>query len=230
MRDRLAARNFSGRVPVFPLPDTVLFPGVLMPLHIFEPRYRQMLADAIAGEGLIAIATLLPGWEEDEGGAPRFHPLATVGELRQVERLPDGRSNITLHGLERVRLEEEYTDLPYRLALARVEPDTDMPDENDPEVRDAKERLLASFGYFLQIVSGPSQPAALVTTGMSYEAAVHGVCQSVGIPVAERLRALAEPGSSERMPFARKWLGKRLNEALEEHGLLRLEPAPGESN
>lgn len=230
MRDRLAERGFSGRVPVFPLPETVLFPGVLMPLHIFEPRYRTMLADAIAGEGLIAIATLLPGWENDEGGAPKFHPLATVGELRQVERLPDGRSNITLHGLERVRLEEEYTDLPYRSAFARVVPDTESPDETDPEIRDAKERLLAAFGYLLQLVNGPAPPAALVTTGMSFEAAVHGICQSLDMPLAERLTALEAAGPSERLPLAREWLGRCLDAALEQRGLPRLEVTASETN
>jgi hypothetical protein len=129
-----------------------------------------------------------------------------------------------------VSLEEEFTDLPYRLAVGRVVPDTDPPDEKDPETRDAKERLLAAFGYFLQIRSGIAPPATLETTGMSFEAAVHGICQSIDVPVTERLKALEAAGSSERLPFARAWLGERLDATLEELGLPRLAVAEVEAN
>jgi Lon protease-like protein len=230
MRDRLGERGFSGSVPIFPLPGAVLFPGVEMPLHVFEPRYKAMLATALAGEGLIAIATLAPGWEDDETGAPKFHPLATVGVVQNVEALPDGRSNITLLGLERVRLEEEFSDAPFRSARARFVPDRDAPDARDPEARDAIERLMTAFGYLLQLQRPDAPPTLFATDSFTFEEAVHTVCQVLDVPVERRLEALAADGPLERLPFARAWLGEKLDAALEERGLLALAIGAGESN
>jgi hypothetical protein len=135
-----------------------------------------------------------------------------------------------LHGLERVRLEEEFTELPYRSAIARVVPDVDTPDASDPDSREAMDRLMAAFGYLVQLRSGQTAPAVLVTSGMSFEAAVHGVCQSLDIPVVDRLRALEASSLEERLALARLWLGQRLDHALEERGLPRLSVVAGEEN
>lgn len=91
-------------VPIFPLPETVLFPTVLLPLHVFEPRYRQMTEDAIAGEGLMVVTLLQPGWEKDYYGNPAVHAVATLGKIEEHEPLPEGRYSILLRGVERVRL------------------------------------------------------------------------------------------------------------------------------
>lgn len=229
MRDRLAEVGFSGVVPVFPLPTTVFFPGVALPLHVFEPRYRALVKDAAAGEGLIAIATLLPGWEKDYEGAPAFHPLATIGRLGPVAELPDGRSNILLYGLERARLEEEYADRSYRLANARVEPELPV-DEADPEVAELKHRLLVSYAYFLQLVRRADTPITLAGDEVSFEAAVHTLCQSLDVPVVSKLRALEAAGPAQRAPMARAWLAEKLNEVLRERGLPGLAGDAGETN
>lgn len=227
MRDRLFEAGFSGIVPVFPLPTTVFFPGVALPLHVFEPRYRALVHDAAQGEGLIAVATLLPGWEKDYEGAPAFHPLATVGRLGPVAELPDGRSNILLYGLERARLEEEYGDRPYRLAQARVEPEAAV-DEADPEVADLKDRLLVTWAYFLQLVRRADAPIALAD--VSFEAAVHTLCQALDVPVVSKLRALEAAGPAQRAPVARAWLAEKLDAVLRERGLPGLVGDRGESN
>jgi Lon protease-like protein len=114
------------RVPVFPLPNVVFFPKTLLPLHIFEPRYRQMVTHCLALDQRMAVALLKPGWKEDYHAKPDFHAVATVGKIVEHEELPDGRFNLVLEGLERVQLEEEGTaDLAaneeailYRRALA----------------------------------------------------------------------------------------------------------------
>ena len=229
MRDRLAEAKFSGVVPVFPLPTTVFFPGVALPLHVFEPRYRALVEDAAQGEGLIAIATLLPGWEKDYEGAPAFHPLATVGRLGPVATLPDGRSNILLYGLERARLEEEFTDRPYRRAHARVEPEAPV-DEADPELADLKHRLLVTYAYFLQLVRRTDSPITLADDEVSFEAAVHTLCQGLDVPVVSKLRALEAAGPAQRAPMARAWLAEKLDDALRERGLPALVGAECESN
>jgi Lon protease-like protein len=110
-------QNFDGTVRLFPLPNLVLFPHVVQPLHIFEPRYRQLMADALAGDRLITLALLQPGWEEDYHQRPPIHPVVCVGRIFQEEKLPDGRYNLLLQGLMRARvLEETPSDRLYRVA------------------------------------------------------------------------------------------------------------------
>jgi uncharacterized protein len=99
--------NFSGKARLFPLPNLVLFPHVMQPLHIFEPRYRDLLEDALAGDQLIAMAVLLPGWERSYEGRPALHPIACLGHVAAHSRLADGTYNVLLLGLQRVRLVRE---------------------------------------------------------------------------------------------------------------------------
>jgi len=103
-------------LPVFPLPNVVLFPQVFLPLHIFEPRYRAMVTDAMSGDRLIAMALLRPGWESDYEGRPPVYPIGCAGVITHHDRLPDGRYNIVLRGLEKFRITGEDTDRPYRVA------------------------------------------------------------------------------------------------------------------
>jgi ATP-dependent Lon protease len=229
MRDRLADCGFSGTVPVFPLPDVVLFPDALLPLHVFEPRYRAMVAAARGGEGLIAVATLLPGWERDYEGAPAFHPLATVGRMVQVHDREEGRFDILLLGLERARLEEEFAEHPYRTARAETVPDTSLPDD-DPEFDEAVRRLLVAYEYELQLTERPGGPLAATDGGVSRETAIHTVCQNLDVPAFQRLRALEAAGPAERVPMARAWLAERLDTALAGKRLPRLALVRGEEN
>src|SRR5260370_32604395 len=87
----------SRRIPLFPLPGVVLLPGTLLPLHIFEPRYRAMVADALAGDRTIGMAMLKRGWEESDADPP-IRLVGGAGEIVESERLEDGRYNILLEG------------------------------------------------------------------------------------------------------------------------------------
>src|SRR6266511_3422002 len=89
-------REFSGVVPVFPLPSLVLLPDTIAPLLIFEDRYRLMVADALEGEKLIAMAWLKPGWETQYNGNPAFHETVCVGSIVSHEKLADGRYKLLL--------------------------------------------------------------------------------------------------------------------------------------
>src|SRR5690348_13821167 len=114
------------RLPVFPLPDVVLFPHALLPLHVFEPRYRALTRDVLAGAKLVGVPLLV---EQEVPGAapPHFAPIFGVGEVMMAQELPDGRFNLVLRGRARVRLDEELiTDEPYRLVKA-VEIADDLP-------------------------------------------------------------------------------------------------------
>lgn len=101
-------------VPLFPLPNVVLLPRAILPLHIFEDRYRQMTADALASDRLIAMALLKPGWEKSYHGRPPIEEVVCVGKILQHERLDDGRYNLLLQGVGRARLRELNDQLPYR--------------------------------------------------------------------------------------------------------------------
>ena len=96
--------KFPVQARLFPLPNLVMFPHVLQPLHIFEPRYRAMVEAALADDGLIAMALLAPGWEADYEGRPALEPMACVGRITMHQRLENGRFNILLAGLNRVRI------------------------------------------------------------------------------------------------------------------------------
>src|SRR5438874_3310513 len=110
----------SDLLPLFPLPNVVLFPNVFLPLHIFEPRYREMVADAVATDRLIGMALLRPGWDREYEGNPPVYPIGCSGVITHVEALADGRYNIVLRGLERFRILEEDRSRRYRRAI--VEP------------------------------------------------------------------------------------------------------------
>jgi Lon protease-like protein len=109
-------------IPVFPLPKLVLFPGTWLPLHIFEPRYRELLTDVLASElRLVAVAQLKPGWEPHYEGRPAIYPVAGVGRIVKHAKNSDGTFDIVLEALARVRLDElEPGTLPYRRATATV--------------------------------------------------------------------------------------------------------------
>jgi Lon protease-like protein len=117
--------NFDGIARLFPLPNLVMFPGVVQGLHVFESRYRQMTADALAGDALIALVMLKPGWEDDYEDRPPIEAVACLGHIGWHEQLPDGRYNLRLRGLARVRIIEELPgELPYRTARVEVIADT----------------------------------------------------------------------------------------------------------
>jgi Lon protease-like protein len=98
-------------IPVFPLPNVVLFPDVMLPLHIFEPRYRQMVRDTqMKTPPLIGMALLRGNWQEQYEGRPEIFPVCCAGEMVRVSPLPDGRFNILLRGTQEYRLKEEVSD------------------------------------------------------------------------------------------------------------------------
>ena len=103
-------------IALFPLPDTVFFPETHLPLHIFEPRYRQMVEDALKHESLIGMVLLSPGWEANYYGRPEVVEMGCAGRIKSFEQLPDGKFNIILEGLSRFCVLEEFDDKPYRLA------------------------------------------------------------------------------------------------------------------
>jgi len=156
------------RVPLFPLPNVVLFPGAILPLHVFEERYKRMTADAIDGDGLIGMALLRPGWEKEYYTRPAIEPVVCVGRVVAHERLDDGKFNFLLQGQVRAKIiSEEKGDLPYR--VARVEPLSQTP-TMEIDLTHERQRLLNLFGdaaisttdlgrHFMKLLAGPISTA-----------------------------------------------------------------------
>jgi len=129
-------------IPVFPLPNVVLFPNVFLPLHIFEPRYRAMVADALAGDRLIGMTLLKPGFEADYEGRPPIYAVGCAGVITHADPQPDGRFNIVLRGLEKYRILDEDASKPYRLARVEMLSET-TPEADRAELRRHRQRLEA---------------------------------------------------------------------------------------
>lgn len=154
------------RVPLFPLPNVVLFPGAILPLHIFEPRYRRMIDDALASDRLIAMAMLRPGWEPDYYGRASIEPVVCVGSIVAHEKLEDGKYNLLLQGQWRATVVDETRgggDTPYRLARLRRMEETatmeiDLSNERARLIRVLEEVPPASGGLgrqFAKLLAGP---------------------------------------------------------------------------
>src|SRR5437773_7205568 len=120
----------SDLLPLFPLPNVVLFPNVFLPLHIFEPRYRAMTADALASDRLIGMVLLRPGWERDYEGRPPVYSIGCSGVITHAERLQDGRYHLVLRGLDRFRIVREDHERSYRRAVVEPQPEPPLVGED----------------------------------------------------------------------------------------------------
>ncbi len=202
-------------VPVFPLPDTVLFPGTQLPLHVFELRYRTMVREALSGERLIALALLKAGWEQDYHGSPEFHPLGCLARFEDVVWLPNDCYDLRVKGLVRVRFKSVVREFPYR--SVRVEPLPQHPHaEDDPLVEMDRSDLATSFQRMLE-AHGVPPASAPIHSDMGYETLVNTICTTIDLRPVERLEMLALDSVIER--------GRRVRDLLERR-LERAHPAP----
>lgn len=122
-------------VPLFPLPDVWLFPAVILPLHVFEPRYRRMLEDSLDGPGRLVLGTIQAGHESEAAGAPPIYPLAGLGEIGRHERRADGCFDILLVGLKRVFVSEVQSAHPYRMVETFPAIETPIAPAREAELR-----------------------------------------------------------------------------------------------
>jgi len=192
-------------ISIFPLPEVVFFPETVLPLHVFEPRYRQMVANCLAGDRWLAVVMLRAGWEKDYQGRPPVHSVAGAGEVIQAEVLADGRYNILLDGRSRVRIlaEEPPDGRSYRVVRAERLGDRG-PSPNDrtfpgrlQELRMAHARLLVALGQ-----SHPDVVGRLTVAGASPGAVIDRIVSAV-VPDAEvRQRVLEAVDVSERLDLA----------------------------
>ena len=136
-------------IPIFPVPGAVLFPNVFLPLHIFEARYRAMVSDAIAGDRIIGIVLLRPGYESDYEGRPSVYGVGCAGVITHAEAQPNGCFDIVLRGFEKFRIAAEDASRPYRLAQIDALPE-DTPRDDLTTLRHQRQRLEAVLAAVIE--------------------------------------------------------------------------------
>jgi Lon protease-like protein len=183
----------SDLLPLFPLPNVVLFPGVFLPLHIFEPRYREMVADALDGDRIIGMVLLRPGWERSYEGRPAIFPIGCTGVMTHVERLPDGRYNLVLRGIERFRVLKEDHELSYRRAVVQPMAETALGAGERTAIKQDREKLELLLASRLEARATDSRSAAV----MSDEDLVNALAQYLDLEPLEK-QALLEHDNLKR--------------------------------
>jgi hypothetical protein len=180
----------SELLPLFPLPNVVLFPGVFLPLHIFEPRYRAMVTDAVASDRMIGMVLLRPGWQGDYEGRPPVYPMGCSGLLTHIEQLSDGRFNVVLRGVERFRILEEDHGRSYRRAY--VEPVLERTPSGDDRaaVRGLRSKLESLLSPAIE--RSWSHHDARIPSGMGDEDLVNTLAQYLELEPLEKQALLEE--------------------------------------
>ncbi len=177
-------------IPLFPLPNTVLFPGMPLALHVFEPRYRKMVSDALNGPRIIGMVLLKAGFEADYEGRPPIYATGCAGRMDRCDALPDGRFNIVLRGLRRFRIVREHDREPYRIATVLG---LDDPAGDTSALVASRPKLLAAIGR------ASDGPAVLVMQNeLPADAFVNALCQSLDLEPLERQSLLDCDTVSER--------------------------------
>ncbi len=199
-------------VPIFPLPNVVLFPRTSIPLHIFELRYRTMIREALSSGRLLALALLKPGFEEEERGAA-FHPVACLARIDDIEWLPNDCYDLRVLGLTRIRIGAVTRDFPYHAARVALHPQAPL-SEDDP--------LVEVCGRWSKAtpLPGETPPAPGLGEGLPYEALVNAACMGIPAAPGERHALLELDSLIER--------GQRVRERIERRLQLRAPgPPPG---
>ena len=201
-------------LPIFPLAQVVLFPRAILPLHVFEPRYRSMLKDCLATHHAMAVV-LVPDPENlDERGHPRIASVGGLGLILENQTMSDGRSNIVLHGRGRVHLEELPFVPPYRRARATL-----VEDRSEPVSALDRSSLLSAANAFTTAVNKRdpeftfSLPPSLPPEAIADLCAHHLV-----VDATVRQSILQEPNGAERVRIVTRELAAQNAILLREHG------------
>ena len=161
-------------IPIFPLPNVVLFPNTLLPLHIFEQRYRRMVTRVLDESGKIGMALLKQPWEQPDG--EDIFRIGGMGEIAEYQELEDGKYDILLRGTGRYRLIEFLRSRPYLIARVRVLPE---PLPRAAAASDLTSRLVSSFGKLSHVVAMGNDTEVL--GDLDFRTLVNSICSSVNI-------------------------------------------------
>ncbi|MGB5811222.1 MAG: LON peptidase substrate-binding domain-containing protein [Polyangiales bacterium] len=202
------------RLPVFPLPRVVFFPGTALPLHLFEPRYREMVEHCLdGGPRAMAVSLLADGWEEDYDGDPPIHEIAGAGRIVGHQLRPDGTHDVILHGLHRVRLQEiQSDDVPYRLARA-----TPIEDAGKASSSDVLAMMAVAMSVASRVRERQPDFSLQVSAELPPGRAADVVADQLVVTPEERQRILQTLDVGERVSRVTEAVGSLLAQLSEAH-------------
>jgi len=177
-------------VPLFPLPNAVLFPKTPMPLYIFEERYRTMVRDLVSGKGELVIALMREGLQHKQTGISAVHTVGCLGKIESCEELEDGKYNIVVVGLKRVRLVRMVKNSPYRMVEAEPMEDAHYTLGSD-EVAEKQNILGDLFSRFSELAAGMEPQAMELVPELDFESLVNMVAMTLNLST-EQKQALLE--------------------------------------
>lgn len=177
-------------VPLFPLPNAVLFPKTPMPLFIFEDKYRTMVREVIAGSGELVIALMREGLEFKQTGISAVHSVACLGKIENYEELEDGKYNIVVVGMHRVRLMRIVEHTPYRMVEVELLEDIES-SESSEEITRRQKHLGGLFSEFTELAAGMQPQAMELMPQLDFESLVNMVAMTLNLPI-EQKQALLE--------------------------------------
>ena len=172
-------------LPLFPLPNIVFFPHTRLPLHVFEPRYRQMVKDVLETDQRFGIVLLRPGWEAEYFGAPPVFDCGTLGTIEQSVALDDGRYNIVVRGDARFKILDEVSRVPYRTARVIMQPEV----EHEAQAAYAQREWLADLSHqYLKYL--PDQAAVPEIETVNLDALTNALIMSLNLDIEEKQKLL----------------------------------------
>jgi Lon protease-like protein len=185
----------DSEIAIFPLSNVVLFPRISTPLHLFEPRYRQLAREVLAGDRRIGMTVVRPEFSDDMAGNPPLYPVGCAGRITEHERMPDGRYNLVLLGEQRFRILEEASGPKERLyRVARVRwLDDEYPDSAHEQVARLRAHIVENVGVLARETQ-PDTAASLdpeLFAGVDDETLVNLLCNAFAMPVEDK-QALLE--------------------------------------
>lgn len=190
--------------PIFPLSNVVFFPHTLLPLHVFEPRYRALVSAALDADRLIAI--VLAHRDRPVGAQPDIHPVGCVGRVEVEQRLDDGRFVIVLSGLARVGVQDLKLE-PGQYFSAELEVLGEcLPDLQDPRVANETARFLLVARRYCEIVLGGDIPVDFLAESLPYPVLVNRAASVVRVPLADRQELLTVDDVEARAELVRGWM------------------------
>jgi uncharacterized protein len=184
-------------VPIFPLPNVVLFPKTLLPLHIFEERYRAMVKSALGGDAMIAIVLLREDLSPEAPDNPPVHDIACLGKIETYEELEGGRYNILVAGTRRIRLLWEVESAPYRRAEVELLNDL-RAEEPGQEFVIRRNRLIALFSRFAELVETGEKESRRLFSTLDFEALVNTIASALSFPARHKQLLLETDDILER--------------------------------
>jgi ATP-dependent Lon protease len=192
--------DFTNIVRLFPLPNLILFPGVMQGLHVFEPRYRQMMKDALTADNLITMAVLKSNSAKQEYELrPEIHSTACVGKIVTHSRTEDGRYNLLLVGAKRARIVREIiSDKAYRMAEVEVLEDT--LEISAEQLRVLRQRLVDEFMDYASHRQGLNEETIrnMLVDTMPFGLLIDLICYAVGLDPEDQIRVLETQETSQR--------------------------------